>query len=74
MVIHDTSPVGRMKAVKNATEVAGMERAHVRDSVALVRFFHWLDGQAARMHADPRSPARSSEQGNRSERGEVGST
>jgi Xaa-Pro aminopeptidase len=37
------SPVVAMKAVKNATEVRGMRAAHVRDGVALARFFHWLE-------------------------------
>jgi Xaa-Pro aminopeptidase len=37
------SPVMAMKAVKNATEVRGMRAAHVRDGVALARFFHWLE-------------------------------
>ena len=37
-----SSPVTRMKARKNATEIAGMRAAHVRDGVAMARFFAWL--------------------------------
>lgn len=37
-------PVGRMKAAKNATELAGMRECHVRDGVAMVRFLSWLEG------------------------------
>lgn len=40
-------PVVRLKACKNAAEIAGMRAAHVRDGVALVRFLHWFDGAAA---------------------------
>ena len=35
------------KAVKTGAEIAGMRAAHHRDGVAMVRFLHWLDGQAA---------------------------
>jgi len=35
------------KAVKNETELAGARAAHRRDGVALTRFLHWLDGEAA---------------------------
>lgn len=38
------SPVSRMKACKNPTELAGMRAAHLRDGVALVRFLCWLEG------------------------------
>ncbi len=37
------SPIGVMKAKKNAAEIAGMRAAHVRDGVAMVRFLHWLE-------------------------------
>ncbi|MBW2731315.1 MAG: aminopeptidase P family protein [Deltaproteobacteria bacterium] len=36
------SPILRMKAHKNAKELAGSRAAHVRDGVAMVRFLHWL--------------------------------
>eukprot|EP00762_Andalucia_godoyi_P007240 ANDGO_08051.mRNA.1 putative Xaa-Pro aminopeptidase P len=38
-----TSPICSMKAVKSATEIAGMKNAHRRDAVALARLFHWLE-------------------------------
>ena len=41
-VISAALPIARMKARKNATELAGMRSAHVRDGVAMVRFLHWL--------------------------------
>lgn len=39
------SPVGLMKAIKNDIEIAGMKAAHVRDGVALVKYFAWLEDQ-----------------------------
>jgi len=39
------SPVGLAKSIKNSVELEGMKEAHVRDGVALVKFFHWLDDQ-----------------------------
>ncbi len=30
------------KAVKNAVELSGMRRCHVRDAVALAEFFTWM--------------------------------
>lgn len=32
-----------MKAVKNATEIEGMKKAHIIDGVAMVKFLHWFD-------------------------------
>lgn len=37
------SPIAAMKAVKNATEIAGMRRAHIKDAVTLCEFFSWLE-------------------------------
>ncbi|XP_071167709.1 LOW QUALITY PROTEIN: xaa-Pro aminopeptidase 1-like [Mytilus edulis] len=37
------SPVTAMKAVKNATEIAGMKRAHLKDAVTLCEYFCWLE-------------------------------
>ncbi len=37
------SPVMLARARKNATEIAGMRAAHVRDGVAVTRFLAWLD-------------------------------
>ncbi|MEX0590041.1 MAG: aminopeptidase P family protein, partial [Xanthobacteraceae bacterium] len=39
-------PVLRMKAVKNAAEIAGARAAHLRDGAALVRFLAWFDREA----------------------------
>jgi Xaa-Pro aminopeptidase len=39
-------PIALMKAVKNATEIAGARAAHRRDGAALVRFLAWLDREA----------------------------
>ncbi|MBD3222427.1 M24 family metallopeptidase [bacterium] len=37
------SPIMAMKAVKNATQIEGIEAAHVRDGVAMVKFLKWLE-------------------------------
>ena len=47
-LVSQESPVLRLKAVKNSTEVQGMRDCHVRDGVAVVRFFHWVDVAARR--------------------------
>ncbi len=36
-------PVMRMKAVKNAAEIAGTRAAHLRDGAAMANFLCWLD-------------------------------
>lgn len=38
-----TSPIPLFKAVKNAVELEGMRRAHVRDGAAMARFLSWLE-------------------------------
>ncbi|XP_014204258.1 xaa-Pro aminopeptidase ApepP [Copidosoma floridanum] len=37
------SPVCLMKLIKNKNEIEGMKLAHVRDGVALVKYFSWLE-------------------------------
>lgn len=37
------SPIVMMRAMKNATELRGAVKAHVRDGVAMCRFLHWLE-------------------------------
>ena len=37
------SPVGDAKAINNSTELDGMRACHVRDGVALIEFFAWLE-------------------------------
>lgn len=41
-IIRRPSPVLYLKAIKNATEVAGFRAAMKRDGVAMVKFLHWL--------------------------------
>ena len=41
-------PIAQMKAVKNATEIAGAREAHRRDGAAVARFLSWLDREAPR--------------------------
>src|SRR6516225_10243788 len=36
-------PIAVMKAVKNATEIAGSRAAHLRDGAAVVKFLAWFD-------------------------------
>ena len=42
-IIDVPSPVDLMKAVKNETELNGFRHAMVKDGVALVKFFMWLE-------------------------------
>ncbi|KAG4305483.1 hypothetical protein PORY_001039 [Pneumocystis oryctolagi] len=37
------SPISDAKAIKNQVEVQGMRNCHIRDGVALVKFFAWLE-------------------------------
>ncbi len=39
------STVAEAKAIKNATELEGMRKCHIRDSAALIEYFAWLEGQ-----------------------------
>ena len=41
--IFEPSPVALLKSVKNQTEIDGFRNALVKDGVALVRFFRWLE-------------------------------
>lgn len=41
-IVRMQSPIPAMKAVKNATEIAGFRSAMERDGVAMVRFLRWL--------------------------------
>ncbi|WP_455478193.1 aminopeptidase P family protein [Bartonella sp. B10] len=40
-----TDPVALPRAIKNNIELNGARNAHLRDGVALIRFFSWLDKQ-----------------------------
>jgi Xaa-Pro aminopeptidase len=44
--VRGSDPVSLLKAVKNATEIAGTRNAHRRDAVALARFLAWIDREA----------------------------
>ena len=39
------SPVADLKSIKNATEIEGFRRSHIRDGAALARYFAWLEEQ-----------------------------
>ncbi|EWC45631.1 putative Xaa-Pro aminopeptidase P [Drechslerella stenobrocha 248] len=39
------SPVTVSKAIKNETELEGMRKCHIRDGVALIEYFAWLEEQ-----------------------------
>ncbi len=41
-------PIAPMKAVKNATEIAGARAAQLRDGAAVTRFLAWFDREAPR--------------------------
>lgn len=47
-IVEMPSPVFKMKAVKNAVELAGTNRAMHKDGVALVRFWMWLENAIAK--------------------------
>jgi Xaa-Pro aminopeptidase len=48
-VFYDINPTTRLKAVKNDTEIANIRKAMVKDGVALVRFFKWLEENIGRI-------------------------
>jgi Xaa-Pro aminopeptidase len=39
------SPIEEEKAIKNDTEKEGMKRCHIRDGVALIEYFAWLESE-----------------------------
>lgn len=41
----EQSIVANLKSIKNKVEVSGFRKSHVRDGVALVRYFAWLEEQ-----------------------------
>jgi Xaa-Pro aminopeptidase len=41
--VEATSPIALMKSVKNKVEIEGFHSAMVKDGIALVRFFRWLE-------------------------------
>ena len=47
-IVRGTDPVAPLKAIKNATEIAGARAAQQRDGVAVTRFLAWFDREAPR--------------------------
>jgi len=45
-VLRGADPIAPMKAVKNATEIAGARAAQLRDGAAVTRFLAWFDREA----------------------------
>jgi Xaa-Pro aminopeptidase len=39
------SPIQIAKAIKNETELQGFRNCHIRDSVALCKYFAWLENE-----------------------------
>lgn len=46
-IIEGISPASHLKSIKNETEINGFRSAVVKDGVALVRFYNWLENQMA---------------------------
>lgn len=46
-VIEGISPASHLKSIKNETEIDGFRHAVVKDGIALVRFYYWLENQMA---------------------------
>ncbi|KAI3717129.1 hypothetical protein L1987_68511 [Smallanthus sonchifolius] len=44
-VLQQPSPLALPKSLKNAVEMEGLKNAHIRDGVAVVQYFAWLDKQ-----------------------------
>ncbi len=42
-IVETVSPVAKLKACKNETEIAGMKAALRRDGVAMVKFLRWIE-------------------------------
>lgn len=47
-VIIMPSPVAALKAIKNPVEIEGFRQCHIRDGVALARYFAWLERQLSK--------------------------
>ena len=41
-IIDEMNPGATMKAVKNATEIENMRKAHLKDGIAVTKFMYWL--------------------------------
>ena len=51
-VVRGADPAALPRACKNAVEIAGTRRAHVRDGAALTRFLHWIATEAQKSLPD----------------------
>ena len=49
IIVEDVSIPGRMKAVKNHTEIKNIEYVMIRDGIALTKFFYWLENNTGKM-------------------------
>jgi Xaa-Pro aminopeptidase len=47
-IVRGSDPIAPMKAIKNATEIAGARAAQQRDGAAVTKFLAWFDREAAR--------------------------
>ena len=47
-IVRGSDPIVPMKAVKNATEIAGARAAQLRDGAAVTKFLAWFDREAPR--------------------------
>jgi len=47
-IVRGSDPIAPMKAVKNATEIAGRRAAQLRDGAAVTNFLAWFDREAPR--------------------------
>ncbi|XP_077977118.1 xaa-Pro aminopeptidase 1-like [Glandiceps talaboti] len=46
------SPVMLIKSIKNAAEIAGMKEGNIQDAIAVIEFYHWLEGQVPLANGD----------------------
>ncbi|RZJ95056.1 MAG: aminopeptidase P family protein [Brevundimonas sp.] len=56
-VVRGMDPCALPRAQKNAVEIEGSRRAHIRDGAALSRFLHWVDTTAQQTLPDEREVA-----------------
>lgn len=56
-ILREDDPCALPRACKNATEVEGARKAHIRDGVAIVKFLHWLSTEGQSGHEDEISAA-----------------
>lgn len=56
-VIDETNITTKLKAVKNETEIKNQKSTYIKDGVALVKFFHWIDKNIDKEEIDEISAA-----------------